>query len=296
MGWLNDIFKGAKDILKSPIGQIGIGLLLPGMGSWAGAGGLKGFLGGIGSFAAKNPMLTQAGLGLLAGDKPQNVLRNLGYGAAASGIMGLGQPGGFMGGVKEYAGIGSPATTGSMTDAGYTVGAENVGGAKKPGFLESIKSSLVKKGEGLDFFEKYSPLLKMGYIGASILAATLSKEDLELLYDPKQNPYLKSGTAEEDWYKNVNPYYEDYFKGKYRGGNMSFSKGGIDNLRKSGMVEGPGGPKEDLIDAKLSNGEFVWTAAAVDKAGGPKIMYEMMNKLDPDSETYEESLMKGGIA
>ena len=68
----------------------------------------------------------------------------------------------------------------------------------------------------------------------------------------------------------------------------------MDNLRKNGMVYGPGGPKEDLIDAKLSNGEFVFTAAAVDKAGGPKAMYSLMNKLDPNSETYMES--RGGIA
>ena len=49
------------------------------------------------------------------------------------------------------------------------------------------------------------------------------------------------------------------------------------------MINGPGGPKEDLIPAKLSNGEFVFTAKAVKNAGGPKAMYNMMNKLDPES-------------
>ena len=53
--------------------------------------------------------------------------------------------------------------------------------------------------------------------------------------------------------------------------------------RKFGMINGPGGPKEDKIPAMLSDGEFVFTAKAVENAGGPKAMYKMMNKLDPES-------------
>ena len=53
--------------------------------------------------------------------------------------------------------------------------------------------------------------------------------------------------------------------------------------RKFGMIYGPGGPKEDKIPAMLSDGEFVFTAKAVENAGGPKAMYNMMNKLDPES-------------
>ena len=52
---------------------------------------------------------------------------------------------------------------------------------------------------------------------------------------------------------------------------------------KFGMIEGPGGPKDDKIPAMLSDGEFVMTAKAVDKAGGPKAMYGLMNALDPES-------------
>ena len=62
-----NIFKAAKDIIRSPIGQIGLGILVPGLA------GTSGILGGIGSFAAKNPALIQAGLGLLGGAKPQDV-------------------------------------------------------------------------------------------------------------------------------------------------------------------------------------------------------------------------------
>jgi len=53
--------------------------------------------------------------------------------------------------------------------------------------------------------------------------------------------------------------------------------------RKLGMIDGPGGPKDDKIPAMLSDGEFVFTAKAVENAGGPRAMYNMMNKLDPES-------------
>ena len=52
---------------------------------------------------------------------------------------------------------------------------------------------------------------------------------------------------------------------------------------KFGEIAGPGGPKDDKIPAMLSDGEFVMTAKAVDNAGGPKAMYNLMNKLDPES-------------
>ena len=53
--------------------------------------------------------------------------------------------------------------------------------------------------------------------------------------------------------------------------------------RRFGEISGPGGPKEDKIPAMLSDGEFVMTAKAVDNAGGPKSMYNLMNRLDPES-------------
>ena len=61
-----------------------------------------------------------------------------------------------------------------------------------------------------------------------------------------------------------------------------------------GAVNGPGGPKDDVIDAKLSDGEFVMTAKAVENLGGgdrmagAKRMYNMMNQLDPQSQSPAE--------
>ena len=75
--------------------------------------------------------------------------------------------------------------------------------------------------------------------------------------------------------------------------------GGIAALQMDagGAVNGPGGPKDDVIDAKLSDGEFVMTAKAVENMGGgnrlagAKRMYNMMNQLDPQSETVQESVI-----
>jgi hypothetical protein len=84
----------------------------------------------------------------------------------------------------------------------------------------------------------------------------------------------------------------------YTGGGF-WKDGGIASLQMDagGAVNGPGGPKDDVIDAKLSDGEFVMTAKAVENLGGgnrlagAKQMYNMMNQLDPQSETVQESVI-----
>ena len=85
----------------------------------------------------------------------------------------------------------------------------------------------------------------------------------------------------------------------YYGGGGFWKDGGLASLQMDagGAVNGPGGPKDDVIDAKLSDGEFVMTAKAVENLGGgnrltgAKKMYNMMNQLDPQSETVQESVM-----
>ena len=277
------IFKAAKDLVRSPVGQIGIGLLLPGMA------GMSGLAGGIGRFAAANPMLTQAGLGLLAGDKPENVLRNVAYGTALGGISNLGQPGGFMGGARQSLGMApqagsiapastarqnvSPSMMNQNVDPGMVAGdlgmsTSNVlNQAKEPGFLERF--GLVNP-EGKDFFEKYSPILALGQVGLQVAAASLGQKEAERLYDPNQNPYLSGGTQITDVYKPL-----EYNRG---GGVMDFPE-------KDGMIDGPGNGQSDDIPAMLSDGEFVMTKQAVMAAGdgdrdkGTKKMYEMMYSL-----------------
>jgi len=279
------IFSAAKNLLRNPVAQVGIGLLLP----------QTSFIQNLAKTAPilANPAVLQGGIGLLAGDKPENVLRNIAFGTAARGIDSMLQPGGsFMGGVQSGLGM-TPAATSNIPIQGkvYDPLAGSSGAVRetvaqevaKPGLLKRITGSLINEDE-TDFFAKYSPLLKLGAVGATIASAVMSEDEKDLFYDPTKNPYLKSGSADKDFFENINPYYS-----MNQGGVASFAKGGMDNLRKSGMVYGPGGPKDDLIDAKLSDGEFVFTAAAVDNAGGPQAMYKLMNSLDPESEKPGEA-------
>jgi len=292
------IFKAAKDLLRSPVGQVGIGLLLPGLAGVQSAGTLGNIARGIGSFAAANPMLTQAGAGLLAGDKPENVLRNVAYGSLARGIGAMGTPEGFMGGVKSGFGM----TPGGMTDPIInqvtTQNAQpsmfmgdpgqqmnNLGldtqtileNASKPGFLERF--GLINP-EATDFFTKYSPLLKLGAVGATVAAAAMSDEERDLFYDPTKNPYLKSGSADKDFYEDINPVYAATMN---QGGVMDFPE-------KDGMINGPGDGQSDDIPAMLSDGEFVMTKQAVMAAGngnreqGTKQMYDMMYSLEDKAQ------------
>ena len=290
------IFKAAKDLIKSPVGQIGIGLLLPGAGTFLsgvkGAGTMANLARGIGGFMQAQPMLTQAGIGLLAGDKPENVLRNVAYGSLARGIGAMGKPEGFMGGVKSGfgmtpsagTGVNVPASSGGVQGGmsgsyGMNIAEE----ATKPGFLERF--GLINP-SGETFFDKYAPLLTLGQLGATVAAAALGEDQAKLLYDPNKNPYLASGREDEqDFYANINPYYSAATEaaGMKRGGVMDFPE-------KDGMINGPGNGQSDDIPAMLADGEFVMTKQAVMAAGdgdrekGTKKMYEMMYSLQDKAE------------
>ena len=70
-----------------------------------------------------------------------------------------------------------------------------------------------------------------------------------------------------------------------------YADGGIAHLangafpRMTGAISGPGGPRDDMVPAMLSDGEFVMTADAVRNAGGgnrregARRMYQLMNQL-----------------
>ena len=164
---------------------------------------------------------------------------------------------------------------------------------------------------------------------ASIFSKTTP---LQEVYDPKSGTYLTTGgeskadwlptmasqaaalyggmpTEEEEWeaakkkrIKELAFMYgvpEDMIEGEFDNPwntGAFMNSGGIASLNMDlgGDVSGPGGPKDDMIDAKLSDGEFVMTAKAVENLGngdryeGARKMYSMMNMLDPESETMQE--------
>ena len=272
-----NIFKAAKDIVKSPIGQIGLGLLVPGLA------GSSGILGGIGSFAAKNPALFQAGLGLLGGAKPQDVARNLAFSAGTAalrgGMSGQGGVGEFFGRQPAAQAVPAPSKFQSMqnqmSDLGRSSVSDVVQGALEGGDNFLVSSGLVDPNE-TDFFKKYSSLLKLGTVGASVLAAALGEDQAAQLYDPEKNPYLTGQVKITDAYTPA---------GFKQGGGIS------DFPEKDGMINGPGDGQSDDIPAMLSDGEFVMTKQAVMAAGngdrqqGTKAMYSMMNNLEDKAQS-----------
>ena len=278
-----NIFKAAKNLVKSPVGQLGISLLAPAI-----APGIS-------------PALLAGGIGLLGGAKPQDVLRGVALGAGTAaltgGMTGRGGVGEFFMGQPQTTQVGSaliPKTQQGFADAinreltsGVNLGApDSISGGMqsllsgvgeavdKVGFLE--KSGLIKTGEGLDFFEKYSPLLKLGSVGASIAAAALGEDQASMIYDPQQNPYLTGQVKITDVYTPA---------GFKQGGGIN------DFPEKDGMINGPGDGQSDDIPAMLSDGEFVMTKQAVMAAGngdrdkGTKAMYSMMNNLEDKAQS-----------
>ena len=75
------------------------------------------------------------------------------------------------------------------------------------------------------------------------------------------------------------------------------NQGGIMNLDMGGDISGPGTGTSDSINAKVSDGEFIFTEKAVtnfgggDRQKGAQRMYAMMNQLDPQSETPQEGMV-----
>jgi hypothetical protein len=249
------IFKAAKDLIKSPIGQIGIGLLAPQLA------GASGILGGIGKFAAASPALFQGGISLLGGDKPENVLRNLALGAATQGALNVGKGGTFMGGISDFTGLGD-AKTGTIAD--FFKKKEPVGLEQ---FLENKNSSLAefnllpeaKQMEVLQGFGNTgstftnilnSPLTPyITQLGGTALLAKLvadQAEDARAFYNPDENPYF----AAEG------------------GGIQKFAMGSPEFPRMTGDISGPGTGTSDSIPAMLSDGEHVLTKQEVTQIGG----------------------------
>jgi hypothetical protein len=292
-----DLFKAAKNALKNPIVQMGIGALIPGSQFATGLLAKKG-LANIAGQVLTNPALLQSGIGLLSGAKPADVAKGLALGAGQSYLTGgSGGVSEFFGGRPMTAQAGSiaPASTANtvydpiMNQSGgfrESVSTNVLDQANKPSLLE--KFGLIKNTQVItnpdgsqsvvpvtDFFDKYSPILALGQVGLQVAAATLGQKEAERLYDPNQNPYLSGDTQITDVYKPL-----EYNKG---GGVMDFPE-------KDGMIDGPGDGQSDDIPAMLSDGEFVMTKQAVMAAGngdreqGTKKMYDIMYSLEDKAQ------------
>ena len=271
---LKNIFKSAKKLLKNPVVQLGIGALLPGM--------LPASLGIL-----RNPAVLQGGIGLLAGDKPENVVRNLGIQALLGGAESV------MGGGTFAEG----ATGRFKTPTGIKDLKDAANKARGTGsIVDDIIEGATKLGGSL-FFDKD------GNFNTELASLAVG------LYGASQDPSLQD--VDPRPFTNITGMTDDYRKSleesrfQNTGGIAGYLKGGekltsigINSLtgEPSGLVTGPGTGKSDSIrfvssEAKvptdISNGEFIITKEATDKIG-PENLYALQTAFDKDAETFEE--------
>lgn len=281
---LKNLFKAAKKALKNPIVQLGIGALVPGMAAGMAPGLMRSVL--------TNPALLQGGIGLLSGDKPENVARNIGIQALLGGFRGMQDPSSTFGeGVKR-------TFTSQPT---YTYRADEGRVVKDPSVVDKVIEGATS-GEGI-FGTGISQdtALGLAQLAMPFIAASQMKDD-QIQVDPESIPGLDlsayRAALEESPYQSM----------AAAGGIQGFARGGADPTNgmnqvsygstmgePNGLFTGPGGPKEDKIDVMLSPGEFVMTAEATKKIGVDNL-YDMMNKVDPDSERPEEYRQRVGMA
>jgi hypothetical protein len=296
--FLKKIFKSAKKALKK---------IAPYAGTIAGIMGL-----GPG-YAA----LIGAGAPLLAGQDAGSVLAGGlgGYGAGkAFGTRGLTEPTKGIFGSNKYAfakGNNIPNAFNQVkTNLGFnpTKQASDAGGKK--GFLQNLMTPKSEKfkaafdsyktsGYSDDVAMQLAEKASSFELPGGALTATLAPMALGAIgqfFDKDEDSKL------DDSFYDISPKNPFMYQGatiqrSASGGMMrdpmeyedAYADGGLSSLeefpRMNGQISGPGGPKDDLVPAMLSDGEFVMTAKAVENAGGPQAMYNLMNRLDPESST-----------
>ena len=285
---LKNLFKSAKKLLKNPVVQLGIGAFLPSM--------LPASLGVL-----RNPAVVQAGLGLLGGDKPENVVKNLGIQALLGGGSNVLSGGTFAEGVQRT--FATPTTT--QVQKGVPGDKKGLVDVTTTNPVQDIinratKGAIGGTGQGGIFGFSPDNIIDIAQLTVPFLAAAAAKDDQQDINPQNLGVNLDAYRAamEESPYQSM----------AAAGGIQGFSRGGGDptnGMKKvsygstmgepNGLFTGPGGPKEDKIDVMLSPGEFVVTAEATKKIGVDNL-YDMMNKVDPDSERPEEYRERVGMA
>jgi hypothetical protein len=281
---LKNLFKSAKKALKNPIVQLGIGALLPQSAMFQSLAKAAPIL--------SNPAVLQGGIGLLAGDKPIDIARNIGIQSLLGGFRGLGEGGpGFTEGMKRT------FETPNEKRKFLNFFDENVEGIKKS------QDSVVDK-----VFEAASKIKPETYLGFAEVALPFALAKMAQDSIPQVTPQ-DIGVGNQDEYRRMLE--ESRFQNT--GGIAGYAKGGskeasigINSLtgEPSGMVTGPGTGKSDSIrftsggakiPTDISDGEFIMTAKATEKIGADNL-YKMMNNADPESETAAEGKQRVAMA
>ena len=281
---LKNLFKSAKKALKNPIVQLGIGALLPQSAMFQSLAKAAPIL--------SNPAVLQGGIGLLAGDKPIDIARNIGIQALLGGFRGLGEGGpGFTEGIKR-----TFETPNEKKELLNFID-DNVKGVKK------TEDSIVDK-----VFEAASKIKPETYLGFAEVALPFALAKMAQDSIPQVTPQDIGGGNQDEYRRMLE---ESRFQNT--GGIAGYAKGGskeasigINSLtgEPSGMVTGPGTGKSDSIrftsggakiPTDISDGEFIMTAKATEKIGADNL-YKMMNNADPESETAAEGKRRVAMA
>ena len=281
--FLKKIFKGAKKALKS---------IAPYAGTIAGLAGAGPFYSAL--IGAGVPLLT-------GGDAGDAIMGGIGgYGAGRA----FGTAEMFGGDPGQYAlpklfsgegGIGA-AFDQVKTNLGFeTAGSEVLDQEAKNAILESknLDPSKISFEQAVDSGFIKSPAAPSG-ANFEALANTAALTLPPLVAAAGEDEDDRSQEEKYPGFYNIYP--ETPYYGMFGNRVPTVADGGIMDIRymdkyamggefprRQGQISGPGGPKDDLVPAMLSDGEFVMTAKAVENAGGPRVMYNLMNSLDPDS-------------
>jgi len=248
---LKNIFKAAKDVLKSPIGSAIIGSAVPGLSKIPGIDKLSGF-GGVldlleDSRAARG--LTAGGISALLGANPTTAL--------ASGLLA-----GSLGGGELFGGDG-------------TIQDKLSGFFKTPEAPKEMAAYVVDGLKLLDPYGKFSEAQNTAASNALMEDYTNKYSNMESGFE-KSTPYLAAGLGTYLQYKamkdaqdnrptydmSANPYMAQ------GGGVQAFAQGNEVNFpRMMGDIKGPGDGQSDSIPAMLSNDEHVVTKQEVETIG-----------------------------
>jgi hypothetical protein len=121
--------------------------------------------------------------------------------------------------------------------------------------------------------EQPVPSQLAGFVDDQVTAEQLLRDDPERFRIGLANldPFATPPSEEET--EVGSPYTFPYTMYGAHGGTVNYP-------RQTGHINGPGTATSDSIPAMLSNGEFVMTKRAVDGAGGPGTMYDLMRNFE----------------
>jgi len=234
------IFKEAKKLIKSPVGQIGIGLLAPQLGF--------------------NPALAQGIGALISGDKPENILRNLALGAVTAGGKNVLEGKDFSGGVGDFFGMGDTKFfkkpeamkydefIASQLDDPSRI--TELGEAERAIFAQAYKDQLNKSSPFMELLTNPYTISAGASLGLAKLAADQMKdqqEQAQYFFNPDESQFALAADG---------------------GGIQRFAMGTPQFPRMTGDISGPGTGTSDSIPAMLSDGEHVLTKQEVSQIGG----------------------------